>query len=140
MVIIGFLVVSECVLQVAAVWARGREAGLSRRIDAAVGDDWKRQAIDGWKAPFRHWGVFLRSSALGTVVGALPGVGGTVAQFLPYNLAVATTKDSSRIGKGAEEPLVATEAATNSKEGGALFPTLLFGIPGNAEMALVLAA
>jgi len=92
------------------------------------------------EAPFRHWGVFLRSSALGTVVGALPGVGGTVAQFLPYNLAVATTKDSSRIGKGAEEPLVATEAATNSKEGGALFPTLLFGIPGNAEMALVLAA
>jgi putative tricarboxylic transport membrane protein len=139
-VIIGFLVVSECILQVATVWARGRDAGISRRIDVAVADDWKRQAIDGWKAPFRHWGVFLRSSALGTAVGALPGVGGTVAQFLSYNLAVATTKDGSRIGKGAEEPLVATEAATNSKEGGALFPTLLFGIPGNAEMALVLAA
>jgi putative tricarboxylic transport membrane protein len=139
-VIIGFLVVSECILQVATVWARGREAGLATRAAAPVADDWKRQAIDGWKAPFRHWPVFLRSSALGTAVGALPGVGGTVSQFLSYNLAVATTKDSSRIGKGAEDALVATEAATNLKEGGALFPTLLFGIPGNAEMALVLAA
>jgi putative tricarboxylic transport membrane protein len=139
-VIIGFLVVSECILQVAGVWARGRDFGIARRLDTPVVGNWRSQAVDGWKAPFRHWQSFLRSSALGTAVGALPGVGGTVAQFLSYNLAVATTKDSSRIGKGAEDALVATEAATNSKEGGALFPTLLFGIPGNAEMALVLAA
>jgi putative tricarboxylic transport membrane protein len=139
-VIIGFLVVSECMLQVAAVWARGRDAGLVTRATIATGADWKAQMIEGWRAPFRHLGIFLRSSALGTAVGALPGVGGTVAQFLSYNLAVATTKDSTRIGKGAEDALVATEAATNSKEGGSLFPTLLFGIPGNAEMALVLAA
>lgn len=139
-VIIGFLVVSECILQVANIWAHGRESGIAKRATRAASQDWKRQAIEGWKAPFRHWPVFLRSSALGTAVGALPGVGGTVSQFLSYNLAVATTKDSTRIGKGAEDALVATEAATNSKEGGALFPTLLFGIPGNAEMALVLAA
>jgi putative tricarboxylic transport membrane protein len=139
-VVIGFLVVSECLLQVAAVWARGREAGQVTRAAPVMVQDWKAQALDGWRAPFRHKGIFLRSSALGTAVGALPGVGGTVAQFLSYNLAVATTKDSSQIGKGAEDALVATEAATNSKEGGALFPTLLFGIPGNAEMALVLAA
>lgn len=139
-VVIGFLVVSECMLQVANVWARGREAGLAWRAVEVRTHDWRRQALEGWRAPFRYPGIFLRSSALGTAVGALPGVGGTVAQFLSYNLAVATTKDSTRIGKGAEDALVATEAATNSKEGGALFPTLLFGIPGNAEMALVLAA
>ncbi|MBU8546202.1 MULTISPECIES: tripartite tricarboxylate transporter permease [Roseomonadaceae] len=139
-VIIGFLVVSECLLQVAGVWARGRASGVATNAVTRISGDWKQQMIDGWKAPFRHPGIFLRSSALGTAVGALPGVGGTVAQFLSYNLAVATTKDASQIGKGAEDALVATEAATNSKEGGALFPTLLFGIPGNAEMALVLAA
>jgi putative tricarboxylic transport membrane protein len=139
-VVIGFLVVSECMLQVAGVWARGRESALVTNAGVAVPQDWRAQMRDGWRAPFRHRGIFLRSSALGTAVGALPGVGGTVAQFLSYNLAVATTKDSGKIGKGAEDALVATEAATNSKEGGALFPTLLFGIPGNAEMALVLAA
>ncbi len=139
-VVIGFLVVSECLLQVAGVWARGRESALISNAGIAVPRDWRGQMKEGWLAPFRHRGIFLRSSALGTAVGALPGVGGTVAQFLSYNLAVATTKDSGKIGKGAEDALVATEAATNSKEGGALFPTLLFGIPGNAEMALVLAA
>ncbi|WP_237216048.1 tripartite tricarboxylate transporter permease [Falsiroseomonas oryziterrae] len=139
-IVIGFLVVSECMLQVAAVWARGAEAARVTNAGIGLPRDWRAQAIEGWRAPFRHKGIFLRSSALGTAVGALPGVGGTVAQFLSYNLAVATTKDSTKIGKGAEDALVATEAATNSKEGGALFPTLLFGIPGNAEMALVLAA
>lgn len=141
-VVIGLLVVSECLLLLSGVLARGREAArVARAASAAVPRaEWLAQMAEGWAAPFRHLAVFLRSSALGTVVGALPGVGGTVAQFLSYNLAAATTKDPSRLGHGAEDALVATESATNSKEGGALFPTLLFGIPGNAEMALVLAA
>jgi len=139
-VVIGLLVLSECLLQMGQQVGRRYGSGPPPDRPPPVPEDWLAQLREGWVAPFRHIGIFLRSSALGTLIGALPGVGGTVAQFMSYNLAVATTKDRARIGKGAIDALVATEAATNAKEGGSLFPTLLFGIPGNAEMALVLAA
>ncbi|WP_431285770.1 tripartite tricarboxylate transporter permease [Humitalea sp. 24SJ18S-53] len=138
-IVMGLLVLGECIEQLAQEWPQrfGRRTGPP---PPPVPKDWKRQAIDGWIAPFRHWSILLRSSGLGTVIGAIPGVGGVVAQFMAYNLAAATTKNPEKLGKGAEDVMVATEAATNSKEGGNLFPTLLFGIPGNSEMALVLAA
>ena len=59
---------------------------------------------------------------------------------MSYNVALASAREPEKFGRGSVEGLVATEAAINSKEGGSLFPTLLFGIPGTAEMALVLAA
>jgi putative tricarboxylic transport membrane protein len=100
----------------------------------------RAQMQAGLVEPFRHIGLFLRSSGIGTFVGAIPGVGGSVAQFMSYNVALASAKEPEKFGRGSVEGLVATEAAINSKEGGSLFPTLLFGIPGTAEMALVLAA
>jgi putative tricarboxylic transport membrane protein len=82
----------------------------------------------------------VRSAAVGLLVGIVPGVGGSVAQFVSYNTTVMAAKDKSRFGKGAVDGLISSEAAVNAKEGGQLFPTLLFGIPGSAEMAIVLAA
>ncbi|MCC7429087.1 MAG: tripartite tricarboxylate transporter permease [Alphaproteobacteria bacterium] len=139
-VVIGLLVLSECLLQMAPNFFRRWGDAAPHDRPPPVPPDWPRQMADGLMAPFRNLGIFMRSSALGTVIGALPGVGGTVAQFMSYNIAAATTARPEEIGKGAVDAMIATEAATNSKEGGALFPTLLFGIPGNAEMALVLAA
>jgi putative tricarboxylic transport membrane protein len=138
-VVMGLLVIGETFRQLAQEW-RTRYGVVRHDRAPPVPPDWRRQVRDGWLAPFRHWSILLRSSGLGTVIGAIPGVGGVVAQFMAYNLAAATTKNPEKIGKGAEDVMVATEAATNSKEGGNLFPTLLFGIPGNSEMALVLAA
>ena len=140
-VVIGFLVMSECFAQMAQVWGGKNTQIASNEIPVALpADDWRQQMVDGLLAPFRHFGLFMRSSVLGTLVGAIPGVGGSVAQFLSYNAAVASSKNPETFGTGRIEGLVATEAATNAKEGGALLPTLLLGIPGNAEMALVLAA
>src|SRR5699024_620391 len=100
----------------------------------------KEQMINGWLAPFKNFWLTLRSSVIGLFVGIIPGVGGSVAQFISYNAAVAYSSDKSKFGQGAVEGLVASEAAVNAKDGGQLFPTLLFGIPGSAEMAIVLAA
>jgi putative tricarboxylic transport membrane protein len=141
-VVIGLLVVSEAfgnLVQTASPgW--GSATGKGPRRQVPLDGTWQSQMGDGLRAPFRYFWVFLRSSAIGTFVGALPGVGGTVAQFMSYNAAVAASKQPEKFGKGSIEGLVATEAATNAKDGGALFPTLLFGIPGSADMALVLAA
>ena len=139
-VVMGLLVIGETLQQLAQEWRYRHGQARSGPPPPEVPKDWRGQVREGWVAPFKHWGILLRSSGLGTVIGAIPGVGGVVAQFMAYNMAAATTKNPEKLGKGAEDVMVATEAATNSKEGGNLFPTLLFGIPGNSEMALVLAA
>jgi len=93
---------------------------------------------DGIAAVFRHWPVLLRGSVIGTVIGAIPGLGGTVASFLSYTSAVQTSDEPETFGKGNIIGVIAPEAANNAKDGGSLLPTLAFGIPGSAETALLL--
>src|SRR5665213_2869432 len=87
---------------------------------------------------FRHPGTVLRGSLIGTIVGAIPGESGTVAAFLSYSLTVQASKDPDSFGKGNIEGVIAPEAAINAKDGSALIPTLTFGIPSGAEMAVFL--
>jgi putative tricarboxylic transport membrane protein len=94
--------------------------------------------MSGVMETFRHPGTVLRGSLVGTVVGAIPGVGGVVASFLSYSLTVHASKDPESFGKGNIEGVIAPEAAINAKDGSALIPTLAFGIPAGAEMAVFL--
>lgn len=94
----------------------------------------------GVKATIRESFLVLRCSALGTVIGAIPGVGGTVAGFVSYMHAKQTCKNNENFGKGDVRGVIASEAANDAKEGGALLPTLAFGIPGSAGMAVFLGA
>jgi TctA family transporter len=96
--------------------------------------------IEGIKDVFRHWGLFLRSAAIGTLVGIVPGAGGGVAVFVAYGHAKQTSKHPEKFGTGCVEGIIAPESANNAKEGGALVPTVAFGIPGSAGMALLLGA
>ncbi len=93
---------------------------------------------DGVLESFRHWRVVLSSSAIGTVLGSIPGVGGTVGSFMAYTFTAQTSKNNENFGKGDIRGVIAPEAANNAKDGGSLIPTLAFGIPGGAEMALFL--
>jgi putative tricarboxylic transport membrane protein len=73
---------------------------------------------------------------IGSVIGFIPGMGGTVAMFLSYGHAKQRSKYPERFGKGAVEGIIAAESANNAKEGGGLIPTLAFGIPGGSAMAV----
>lgn len=95
---------------------------------------------DGILAPFRHIGLTVRCSMLGTVIGAIPGLGGDVACFLAYGHAKQTSKHPETFGKGNVEGVIGPESANNAKEGGSLLPTLAFGVPGSAAMAILLGA
>lgn len=99
-----------------------------------------RDVWEGCLDVFRHWGLTLRTSLIGAVVGLIPGIGGDVASWLCYGHAVQSSKSPERFGKGAVEGVIAPETANNSKEGGALLPTLYFGIPGSSGMAILLGA
>jgi TctA family transporter len=92
----------------------------------------------GIRDTLKHWGLVLRSSSIGTVVGALPGLGGSVVDWITYGLTVQSAKDKSQFGKGDIRGVIAPESANNALQGGALMPTLLFGIPGSGSMAVFL--
>jgi len=99
-----------------------------------------RGVLSGVKAVFQNFGLFIRSSLIGTFIGIIPGVGGAVANFIAYIQCVATSKDRESFGKGNIRGVIAPEAANDAKDGGALVPTLIFGIPGSLEMAVLLGA
>ncbi|NBT42951.1 MAG: tricarboxylic transporter, partial [Alphaproteobacteria bacterium] len=94
-----------------------------------------------WKgvvAVFKHWTVLIRGSFIGTIIGAIPGLGGTVASFIAYTSTVQSSRDPSSFGKGNIIGVIAPESANNAKDGGSLVPTVAFGIPGSAETAVFL--
>jgi len=96
--------------------------------------------LEGVKDTFRHWGLVLRCSALGAYLGVIPGMGAIVSQWLAYAHAVQSSPDRQRFGKGAVEGVLGPGAANNSALGGILIPTIAFGVPPNAFMALLLGA
>jgi putative tricarboxylic transport membrane protein len=96
--------------------------------------------MSGVYSVFQHFGIFLKSSVIGTIIGIIPGVGGAVANFLAYGQAASSAKNPESFGKGDIRGVIAPEAANNAKDGGALVPTLIFGIPGSLEMAILLGA
>jgi putative tricarboxylic transport membrane protein len=98
---------------------------------------WK-DVFQGALSIFHHKICFLRSSIIGTIIGAIPGVGGAVANFLAYSAAIQASPTPEKFGQGAVEGIIAPEAANNSKDGGALIPTIAFGIPGSVETAVLL--
>jgi putative tricarboxylic transport membrane protein len=94
----------------------------------------------GCLAPLRYPGLLLRSSVIGTVIGIIPGIGGTVAGFVAYGHAVQSVRDAPRFGAGDVRGVLAPEAANDAKDGGSFLPVLAFGLPGSESTVLFLAA
>jgi putative tricarboxylic transport membrane protein len=97
------------------------------------------ETFSGVLQSFKHWKVVLSGSLIGTVIGAIPGVGGVVAAFASYSIISQTASDRDSFGHGNIKGVIAPEAAINAKDCSTLVPTLAFGIPGSAEMAVFLA-
>ena len=99
-----------------------------------LGSGWFAGVRDWWQ----NWFLSVRCSGLGAVIGAIPGLGGTVVDWIAYGHAVQSTKKDPRFGQGDIRGVIAPESANNAKEGGGLLPTLMFGIPGSGAMAIFL--
>ena len=97
--------------------------------------------FEGVKDTFRHFGLTLRCSLIGTFIGIMPGLGGAVAQWLAYGHATQSARDAEerkQFGQGDVRGVLGPGAANNSKEGGSLIPTVAFGVPGSSSMAILL--
>jgi putative tricarboxylic transport membrane protein len=97
-----------------------------------------RGMLSGMRDVIRNKYLAIRCALIGAVIGAIPGMGGSVVDWIAYAHGVQTTRDKSEFGKGEIRGVIAPEAANNAKEGGGLLPTLLFGIPGSGAMAVFL--
>lgn len=95
--------------------------------------------LQGFRDTLRHWFIVLRCSGVGALVGAIPGLGGSVVDWIAYGHVVQTSRDKSKYGTGDIRGVLAPEAANNACQGGALMPTMMFGVPGSGSMAILLA-
>ena len=98
----------------------------------------RKGQLKGIRDVFDNWFLVLRCSALGSTLGSLPGIGAAVIDWLAYGHGKRSVKNNT-FGEGDVRGVIAPESANNAKEGGALIPTISFGIPGSAGMVLVLA-
>src|SRR5580693_822792 len=82
----------------------------------------------------------IRGTALGAVLGVLPGGGPTLGAFSAYTLEKKVSKHPEEFGKGAVEGVAAPESANNAAAQTSFIPMLTLGIPSNAVMALMVGA
>jgi TctA family transporter len=97
--------------------------------------------LQGMKDCFQNWWLILRCSWIGGGIGSIPGISAAVVDWLAYGHALKTEKGANlTFGKGDVRGVIASESSNNAKEGGALVPTIAFGVPGSATMAILLGA
>jgi TctA family transporter len=87
-----------------------------------------------------NWWLVVRCSVLGTALGAIPGLGSAVIDWIAYGYAQRTEKNAETFGSGDVRGVIAPESSNNAKEGGHLVPTIAFGVPAGASMAILLGA
>lgn len=126
--IIGLFAISE-VIKLAV-----QEGTIAKSpTDVKKGSIWK-----GVKTVIQNPSLFVRSAVIGMLSGLIPGVGGTVANFIAYLQAVQTSGSNESFGNGNPKGVLASEASNDAATGGALLPTVVFGIPGSATTAVLL--
>lgn len=127
-IMIGLFGVSEALVQIHDLHIKPVKQEVSR-------------IVPSWRLIWKNLPLILKSSFLGTGVGALPGTGGDIAALLAYGSARRSVKNPSRpFGQGAYEGVLAPETANNAAIGGAYIPMLTLGIPGDAVTAVIIGA
>jgi putative tricarboxylic transport membrane protein len=101
---------------------------------APVTDDWK----GAFRSIFQYRRVVLRSSALGTGIGILPGAGADIAAWIAFAVAKRLSKTPKQWGTGHVEGVIAGSSANNAALGGAWIPALVFAIPGDTITAIAI--
>ena len=124
--LIGFFAIGEAL---SAVAARRRPAAGSARLDGH---------LPRLRELLRLWPSILRGSAIGGLIGAIPGAGATIASLVAWNEERRVSKAPSRFGAGEPAGIAAPEAANNACVGAAMIPLLALGVPGSASAAVLL--
>jgi len=128
----GLFAISELIVYTS------RGGSTASLVNYTSGVSWGKQTVMGIKDVLSRPLAVARSAMIGAGVGIIPGLGGPVASFVSYTVAMKRSKDSKNFGKGSPEGILSCEVAMDAKDGGALLPTVAFGIPGSPDQAILL--
>lgn len=117
-----------------ALFVASQRLRVNETIEAIKGSLW--MTAEDWR---RSWGPWLRGTAFGFPIGALPAGGAEVPTFLSYATEKRLCRDKEAFGKGAIEGVAGPEAANNASAAGTLVPLLTLGLPTSATAAILLA-
>ena len=129
--VIGLLCLPEVIHQA--------RAGIRRQVLAKIDLRGENGRLT-WPEFRRNLPLLFRSSIIGSIIGALPGLGVTPAAYMAYSEAQRTSKTPEKFGKGMVEGVLAPEAANNAVTGSAMIPMLTLGIPGDDVTAVLMGA
>ncbi len=93
---------------------------------------------EGVVSTLKHPITVFKSGNIGMIVGAIPGAGATVSNFVAYSEAVRSSKDPDSFGSGNEVGVIASESSNNGTVAGSLVPAISFGIPGSSSTAVLI--
>src|SRR3546814_17483662 len=96
---------------------------LAQRTQIAQGAKLTGSRLDGIRVALRHKWLIVRSSALGAALGILPGIDGSVIDWIAYGVTKQTVRDNENFGKGELRGVIGPENANNAKKGGEKVPT-----------------
>jgi putative tricarboxylic transport membrane protein len=119
-VLVGVFAVGTILSEILAPERPRQVLGYTGRGFWVAWSEWRAQAVN-----------LVRSSAIGTWIGILPGIGANVGSLVAYTVAKNTSKHPQEFGRGCPDGVVASEAANNATVGGALIPLIAMGIPGS---------
>ncbi|WP_380057915.1 tripartite tricarboxylate transporter permease [Falsihalocynthiibacter sp. SS001] len=131
---LGILVMPEVLRRLAAGMGTSRPAIDIPRNQPA--EDRRISWAEYWSCRF----AMLRGASIGTVLGALPGIGSTAAAFISYASTRESSQDPDSFGKGNIQGIAAAESANSAVVGANLIPLLTLGIPGSVGAALLIGA
>jgi TctA family transporter len=115
-------------------FAVSEHAGMLTLAQEKIGNVFKGQ----WELIKRYPAAILRGSALGTLIGALPGAGADIAAWISFAVSKKFSKTPEKFGTGHVEGVVESGAANNGALSGAWIPALVFGIPGDSITAIAI--
>lgn len=133
-VAIGMLAISEIIRRLSQIRGEMKPAIIVE--DTGNPDDRRVTFAEYWACRF----TMLRGAVIGTILGALPGIGSTAAAFMSYATAKSASKEPETFGKGNLHGIAAAESANSAVVGSNLIPLLTLGIPGSVGAALIISA
>lgn len=131
--LIGFIALNQVIIKSVEVKTKGSE---NLKTIGSMSHD---PAI-GRRELFKILPTIMKSSLIASLIGAMPGAGGGVAQFVCYNEARRSSKNPQEYGKGSIEGIAAAESSNNAVVGSAMIPLITLGIPGDGVTAILLGA
>jgi putative tricarboxylic transport membrane protein len=132
-ILIGLFAITE-------MYFLSKKTNLFDKAMIKPGNNTFRDLIEGIKETLKYPKDIFRASIIGTVIGAIPGTGTAISNFISYGIAKRSSKRKEKFGTGIPEGVIASEACDSSVASGTMIPTLTLGIPGSTTAAIMLAA